>query len=226
MYFQNRIAALALRIAAAIASGAGLIILSGMAAWRICLSMLAYYTNLSNLACLAAFIALSVKTAADIKKGGARGLTAMPPPIKGAVLMMLAVTMLVYHFMLSATGFVMQVNLDGRIAAANILLHYIAPCLALADWLLFDKKNTFKRSDPVKWLAVPFAYFIFILIRGAVAPDATPRYPYYFLDADAIGAAGVAAYAVAFAFAFAALGYIMVVIDKLLAKYINPTPRS
>ena len=221
MYIDNRLLAPAARLLAsaarlltAAAAIAGLAIL-GVAGGGVSPAHLLYFTNLSNAACVLLYAVLLVKP------------SFVAPRLKGCVLMMLFVTMIIYHFMLSATGFVMQANLKKSYVVANTLLHYIAPCLALLEWALFDKKGRFTWTDPLLWLLSPVLYFAFIMLRGASGAVLTgPRYPYYFLDVDAIGAAGVAAYAAAFAFAFAALGYIIVVIDVLLAKYINPAPRS
>ena len=217
-FLNNRIIALIFRCAVMSSSGAGLFILTGAAGWRINWVSLVFYTNLSNLACLVFYACLCAKTAIEIKNGGITGKTVMLPRFKGAIIMMLTVTMLIYHFMLAATGFVMEINIDPSYMAANTLLHYIAPCLCLAEWLLFDKKNAYKRFDPLLWLTVPFVYLIFVLIRAEIGGPlaGTYRYPYFFLNVDALGISGVLTYVVILMFVFAFLGYIIYFIDKLI----------
>ena len=221
------------------ASGAGLIVLSGISGgasavrWA---NLFVYYTNLSNLACFLMFLYIAVNDASGFIKmriaGKANGAGDFPAPYyltKGAVLMMTTVTMFVYHLMLSSTGFIMRVNADSNLKTANTLLHYVAPCLSLLDWILFTEKNKLKRHYPLIWLTLPFAYFIFTLIRARLGgpeplPGTASRFPYYFLDVDALGISGVFMYVLILTAAFAALGYIIFFIDKLLGKlfyYIN-----
>jgi len=217
MYIKNRAAALIVRIAALFSCGAGLYILSGISGGRIRWMNLVYFTNLSNLACLIFYIYLIAITILGIKKSGVRGAGSPNAFLRGALMMMTTVTMLVYHFMLSATGFVMLINANPLMSAANALLHYAAPCLVLIDWLLFDEKKRFKAYYPVCWLGIPAIYFIFTVIRaqtGGAITGTGSRYPYYFLDADALGISGVAVYLLMFAAGFAILGYLFYFIDN------------
>lgn len=217
---QNRAAALIFRFAALFACGAGLVALTA-AGGRINWMNLIYFTNLSNLACLIFYLHLIIKTIIDINKQGVCGVSSAPPFFRGSVMMMLTVTMLVYHFMLSGTGFVMTVNSDPKILTANYLLHYAAPILTLLDWLLFDIKKVFKRAYPLLWLTIPFCYTVFVFIRaetGGLIGGTGSRYPYYFLDADALGMSGVTAYAGLLALAFLVLGYVFYILDNFLTR--------
>ena len=241
------------RLAVLSASGAGLYILSGIGDGGIRWANLIYYTNLSNLACFALYILLAAKSVIEIinehknppanddlpaanpnppehKNPPARIFeTATGPFVKGAVLMMLAVTMLVYHFMLSATGFVMQVNSNPQIKTANILLHYAAPILAIAEWFLFDKKNSFRRYYPPMWLSVPFVYTVFVYIRagfGGNIGQTGSRFPYFFFDIDAVGLTGVIVYAAVLFCAFLLLGYIFYFLDFALGRFEKTTQKN
>lgn len=43
---------------------------------------------------------------------------------------------------------------------SEAILYYIAPIMMLFDWILFDKKGSFRLFDPLLWLLIPFIYFI------------------------------------------------------------------
>ena len=214
----KNIFSLTIKFAALVSCGAGLVILSGVLSGRIYPANLVYYTNLSNLACLAFYVYVIVR-ALRVKDGSG---SSPPPFFRGVVLTMLTVTMLVYHYMLATTGFIMRINeMNFSVRAANYLLHYAAPALCIIDWLVFDNKRSFKPLDPLKWLAVPFVYFIIVMVRahfgGAIAGTAS-KYPYYFLDLDALGMPAVMLNAALFAAGFAVLGYVFYFIDRFLGK--------
>jgi hypothetical protein len=91
--------------------------------------------------------------------------------------------------------------------------------MVIFDWLLFSPKRAFRWRDPLLWTAIPFAYLIAMFIRaeiGGILAGFGTRFPYFFMDVDAIGWAGVSGYVAVIALAFIALGYIMVVIDRLV----------
>lgn len=66
----------------------------------------------------------------------------------------------------------------------NLLAHLILPAMALADWLLFCPKGGFRPLDPLRWQAVPVAYYgaVLGLARLGVRYYGGARYPYPFLD--------------------------------------------
>lgn len=42
----------------------------------------------------------------------------------------------------------------------EIIFYYIAPLMMLFDWILFDRKGSFRLTDPLLWLLIPFIYFV------------------------------------------------------------------
>ncbi|MFI7546339.1 Pr6Pr family membrane protein [Actinoplanes sp. NPDC049599] len=136
-----------------------------------------------------------------------------PPALKGAVTLYVAITGLVYHLVLTnqASGFAMApVERALPEAIGNQLLHTVVPLLAVLDWLLFDERGRFRWRHALYWLAFPLGYLAFALIRGLVVD----RYPYPFIDVNALGYDGVSISAVGFAVAFWLLGLCFVAIDR------------
>lgn len=47
-----------------------------------------------------------------------------------------------------------------QMSFCEIIFYYIAPLMMLFDWVLFDRKGSFRLVDPLMWLLIPFTYFI------------------------------------------------------------------
>ena len=221
MCIKNRVFALILRSIMLIGCGCGLSIFLGFPEGQLRWSTLIYYTNLSNLGCFIFFIFLTGKTILEIKREGTKGTTMLLPHFKGAFVLMITVTFLVYHIMLSGSGFSMASDFTGQFIIANNLLHYVIPIMVILDWFIFDKKNVFRWFDPLLWLIIPFIYFVFALIRaeiGGLLPGRDTRYPYFFIDVDFLGWSGVLTYVAIITVAFTVLGYLFFLIDKVEIK--------
>lgn len=179
-------------------------IFSGAPNW----SVLNYFTLISNLLCAAYFLAAAVNEA----KGGRAPL----PMFRGAVVLGISITGLVYHFLLSGAA-----SEPGAGALANILLHYAVPLMAMADWLLFAHKGHYRFSSPFLWLLLPDGYFVYAVIRVALGANlgyAGNRYPYPFLNVDALGWGQVLLYGLILNLLFLLVGFLFVLIDRLMAR--------
>lgn len=147
--------------------------------------------------------------------------------LKGAMMMCITVTGLVYHVLLARGPFAMGVERDFLDQGANFILHTLVPVMTVLDWVLFDKKPAFKRTDPFTWCILPDIYLVVFLLRGLII--GTPvffggsRYPYFFMDLDKIGVTGFIKYVLFLHIFFIILGFIYYGIDKVLAKYQNST---
>ncbi|MBG0813825.1 Pr6Pr family membrane protein [Planomonospora sp. ID82291] len=149
--------------------------------------------------------------------------------IKGAVTLFISITGLVAHFILTHGASPLLLLPDGQgndvQDMGNLLLHYVTPIMAFADWLLFDRALRPGWSRPLVWLAYPAAYLVFALTRGALlAPGTERRYPYPFLDVDRLGYDGVALQAVLLTAGFAVLGYLLVALHRLVSRTATPRP--
>ena len=176
---------------------------------------LVYFTYQSSVLVLIYFIINIIYTIKHIKNHGYQGAIVVLPKVKGAMTMSITITFLVYHFLLSATVFAMAEPYEGYFLS-NILLHYIAPIMVIIDFMIFDKKGIYTKKDPLKWLLIPCAYFIFSIIRAYIGKPFSngSRYPYFFIDIDKYGLGTVLINTTFLAVGFLIIGYSIYFIDK------------
>ncbi len=159
-----------------------------------------YLTILSNIGLVLAY-------AAAIWRGVSWLRWFRTPLFRAAMAGIIILVMVYYHVFLSGdTG-------PGLLAhTATTMLHYAAPILYLIWFALFSRSGTLRFKDILVMLALPLAYFIFVLLRGAVLGE----YPYAILDVAKYGYGRIGLNAVIFTFIFAALYAIAVLVDRLL----------
>lgn len=197
-------------------------LLTGQPAWTTVL----FYTMVSNLLCLAWMLLLIVRTVRDLRRSGPIGTSTPSPRGSGAVMMAITVTMLIYLVVLVPTRFA-----DGDTDVFSLtdnLIHIITPLLMIVDWLLFVPKGAFRWFDPLLWISIPYVYLVWAFAYGALGGEFTPgqRYPYPFMDVDALGVLGVTQWVVALTVALVVVGLVFVVIDRALAALVRWSARS
>ena len=217
MCITNRYASLVWKTALVLVAAWGIFLNSGIPDGRLNASTFLYYTIQSNVFVLAYFAYAAGKCAREIRFSGAVGTVNYSPAVKGAVTMGILVTLLMYWFVLVGANFSMVPNGS---EASNLTVHLVVPLMAVADWLLFDRKGSIRPFDPVRWLALPLYYLVFALVAAPLG--ATYRggssYPYFFIDPNLIGWSGVAVNVVLVGAAFLALGYAVFAVDRLLGR--------
>ncbi|KJQ52499.1 Pr6Pr family membrane protein [Microbacterium sp. SA39] len=213
---NSRPVALAYRILAFAVILTGIIrysdILTGSPDWSTPL----FYTMLSNLLCLVWMLLLVIRTTRDLRRCGPAGTSIPSARWSGAVMMAITVTMLIYLVVLVPTRF--QDGDADVFSLTDTLIHIVAPCLLIADWLLFVPKGAFRWSDPLLWTLIPYTYLAFAFGFGALGGEFTPgqKYPYPFMNIDELGLDGVAMWILALTAALVAVGFLYVVIDRML----------
>ena len=186
----NRIAALVLRAVGSVLGVFGIAVMLTMTDASL---MLSYFTMQTNIFTTAAFIALTVMTAVQLKERGVRGEVAhLGVSLQLALTFFITITFVVYWAMLSWQNFDMGGGDPSRaalVSAANYMVHGVVPLLAIADWILFLPHGRLRAKDAALWLIYPIAYAVFIFIRAEVGAPfyGTTRYPYPFIDVDVIG---------------------------------------
>jgi len=194
-------------------AAAGLYSGSGMAHKKFTRDVFIYFTTLSVVFCFAYFLVFIVLDMFGIGGGSLMGF------IHGAVILCVTVTMAVYHLVLIP-------NLRSRIenfkifSLPNLCMHYAVPLLTIAHWVIFSEKGQFTYYYPFLWTVFFLVYFFAVIIRakaGACIAGTESKYPYYFIDIDAIGFKKTARNVAALAAVIVALGYVLVFVDSLLS---------
>ncbi len=144
---------------------------------------LSFFTIQSNLIAAAVLLWLAIRPppAANVLRADI---------IRGAAVLYLAITGIVFALLLSGATNQMSASL----LWTNAVLHQLSPILLFLDWLVVPPAPalTFRRA--LWWLVYPIAYLVYTLIRGAVID----WYPYPFLTPGLVGGYdGVLAYAAA-----------------------------
>lgn len=196
----------------------GLYLNSGLPDGQIRWGVFVYYTILSNVLCLGYFICSFCWNLSSIRRENR--VYTFAPRFKGALIFAITVTGLIYHFILRPTLFSMG-NGDQVYSTANYLVHYAVPLLTVFDWILFDPKGQFKKWDPFLWLIVPYAYFVFAILRahlGGTILATGSRYPYGFINVDQLGWDRVLLNVAGLTLVFLVIGYVYCGLDHFFRK--------
>lgn len=125
---------------------------------------------------------------------------------RGSVLLSIAVTGLVFHFILVPYY---PEFFAGGVTFRHHITHTIAPLGFFLDWFLFDTRGLIKVGDIKYWLVYPFLYWLFSTIRGLFVG----AYPYFFMDLNLLSPVTVLFWVVALSIFFILLGLLIAFID-------------
>lgn len=173
----------------------------GQSTWRATADFYSYFTILTNLLVVAAFMA--------------PGSFFRHPKVRGSVTLYIVVVGLVYELMLRQLW-----HPEGIKFLASVILHDAVPLAVAAHWLLLREKGALRWSHPFAWLFFPLAYLAFALTRGAF----TGWWAYPFIDASQLGYLRVLVNALELMALFILLGLAMVVWDRRSHRV--PAPSS
>ena len=171
-----------------------------------------HFTNISNYLCIGVVFAELVHTA----KKRENSYVTTAPFLKFIGVLAILLTFLVFNFLLAGQ--------PDRAPQANwrvgsLCFHVILPIMYVLDWLLFYEHKKVRWFYPLASVIFPVLYVAFVFIRAAIVnfnPDVPYLYPYFFLNLDNLGVAGVAKWVAMLFVGFIALGYIFYVIDMLI----------
>ena len=180
-----------------------------------------HFTNLSNYFCIGIMLAQLIQTAR--KKEDSYITTA--PVLKFIGVLAILLTFVVFNTMLAGAAD-RDPQLNWRVG--SLLAHVVLPIMYVADWFLFRERGKVKWYYPVASVGFPLAYMAFIFIQAAILKFDTsiliPRtntpliYPYFFVNLETQGVAGVAKWALLMFVAFMAVGFVFYGIDRLLKR--------
>ena len=180
-----------------------------------------HFTNQSNYFCIAIMLAQLVQTAR--KKGDS--CVSVVPLLKFIGVLAILLTFVVFNLLLAGAPD-RDPQLNWRIG--SLLCHVVLPILFVGDWFLFRERGKVKWYYPIAGAGFPLAYMVFILIQAAslkfdtsilIPGTNTPLiYPYFFVNLEIQGVAGVAKWAVILLVAFMAVGYLFYGLDRILSR--------
>lgn len=149
-----------------------------------------YFTVQTNI------LAALVLTAFAIKTGPEEWL--VHPFVRSAVATYILMVGIIYDTVLRPLEPMQNVA-----SFTNIVMHYAMPLAYLVFCLICVRKAGLRWYDPLLWTIYPLFYLGFVLVRGKMSGF----YPYPFIDAKALGYAGVAANTAGLLAVCAAIGF-------------------
>ena len=181
-----------------------------------------HFTNLSNYLCVGIMFAELVQTAQKKENSYVSTL----PLLKFISCLGILLTFLVFNILLAGEA-TRDPALNFKVN--SVLFHDIIPIMYIADWILFYEHKKVKWNWPIISATFPLVYVIFIFLHAwAYKFDATILnytktgsfiYPYFFLNLETLGIAGVLKWVGILAVGFIVFGYIFYGIAKLLQKH-------
>ena len=171
-----------------------------------------HFTNLSNYLCIGLVFAELIQTA----KKKVDSYVNVAPFLKFIGVLAILLTFLVFNFLLAG-----QPDRDPQAnwRVASISFHVILPIMYVLDWLLFYEHKKVRWFYPIASVVFPLLYVVFVFTRAALVnfnPEVPYLYPYFFLNLETQGVAGVAKWVAILFAGFIALGYIFYGIDKVV----------
>ena len=190
-------------------------------------ALVSYYTLQSNIICLVAFLII---LGLELSKKDYK--TDIYYLVKGALIIMIAITAIVYHLALAPVGFEMDAlrsNINNKVIA-NFLVHTLSPILVIFDYILFDEKGHFKIFYPIIWLFEPLNYIIYVYTYSSLGGTfysigGSRKFAYFFLDYTKLGYDGVFKWLVFIAIVLLILSELIVLLDKASFKIHTPSDK-
>lgn len=130
-----------------------------------------YFTILTNIMVAACFTSLS------LQKGKAFHFFNKPGTTT-AVTVYILIVGLVYNLVLRSLW-----SPQGLQLLVDNLLHTVTPLLALVYWFAYVPAKQISWKQAPAWMLYPLFYLIYVMIRGSFSNF----YPYFFIDAAALG---------------------------------------
>ena len=171
-----------------------------------------HFTNLSNYLCIGILFAELIQT---VKKK-TDSYVATAPFLKFIGVLAILLTFLVFNFLLAGRP---DRDPQANWRISSISFHVVLPIMYVLDWVLFYEHRKVRWFYPLASVVFPVVYVAFVYVRAALYnfnPEVPYIYPYFFLNLDTQGVAGVAKWVAILFVGFIALGYIFYGIDKLI----------
>lgn len=179
-----------------------------------------YFTNLSNYLCIAVMFFELVQTANRKQDGYVK----LSPALKFISVTAILLTFFVFNLLLANAP---DRNPLENFKVTSITFHVVLPLMFVADWLLFYEHRKVKWTYPLDSTVFPLVYLAFVYMRAWLVnfDTAVPKlYPYFFIDVNQQGIAGVVRWCLILLAAFIVLGYILMAVDRMMPAARESTP--
>lgn len=149
------------------------------------LSMVSYFTILSNFFCLTSTVVFLILS--FMKKDYSS--SKIYYVIKGSMVIMIFLTGVIYTIGQVSSNFENGIQ---SMTPGNILVHKVSPLLVITDYFFFDKKGFFKFRYTIYWIILPVIYVIYVYFYSDHGGrffqiGGSEKYGYFFLDYEALG---------------------------------------
>lgn len=178
-----------------------------------------HFTNLSNYLC----IIIMLIELCDTAKKKNDGYVSTLPVLKFIALLGILLTFIIYNFVLAP-----QRDLKDSFVVASMTLHIILPLMFTIDYILFYEHGKLKWYYPIMSAIFPLLYAAFVYIHAAIYKfDSSIYYPgrkdpfiypYFFLNLDKCGVAGVIRNILIILVVFVVFGYVIFLVDRLFNR--------
>lgn len=184
-----------------------------------------YYTLQSNIICAIVMMMFIINNIKLIKNGKTSGRQEKYITLEYGVSIWILITCLVYNVLL---GSPFEASY-WTTSLHNPILHLFGPIMFILDFFLFAKHGTIKNWSLMLSVVYPYIYIAYIMIRGLILgniyngniPQDFVVYPYFFLNVDELGYDGMLIWVAKLTVVFVGLGFIFLVVDRLIAKRAN-----
>ena len=173
-----------------------------------------YFTNLSNYLCIAVMLLALIQTA----QRKADGFVTLSPAVKFISVTAILLTFFVFNILLAGAP---DRDPAQNFTITSISFHVVLPLLFVFDWILFYEHGRVKWTYPLYSTIFPLMYLAFVYIRAWMVGfnlNVPKLYPYFFINLDEQGVAGVVRWVVILLVAFIVLGYVLMGIDRALGS--------
>jgi len=99
----------------------------------------------------------------------------------------------------------------------SLIWHYVIPPAFVVDYLLYTKRKSIRFSHIGYWMIYPLCYSIFLSISGFIYHN----YIYSFQNVEQLGLTRVLIYGIGQLLFIALLGFIYVLLNRLLPGHIS-----
>lgn len=161
-----------------------------------------YFTVLTNI-----LVAVVLSYAATLGDSSLRRFF-LDPKVQGGIAAAIVLVGLAYNLLLRNVW-----DPQGWQWVADELLHDVMPIVFIVYWWFCVPKGPLHWRDIWPWLLYPLAYFIFVLVRGAIVDS----YPYPFIEVNTLGLAKVLGNAAMMLVAFVIVSLVIVGLDRCKA---------